>query len=81
VSGNVEEALRAALERLQSLEERVESLRRRYRSLKRRKQLALSKLKDALAELEAAGSGDPHVEAGLEILYDVERLLGVVEDE
>jgi hypothetical protein len=81
MSGNVEEALKAALERLRSLEERVESLRRRYKSLKRRNQLALEKLRDAIAEFEADDCGSPHVEAGLEILYDVERLLEVVEDE
>jgi predicted nucleic acid-binding Zn-ribbon protein len=80
MSGNVEEALKAALERLQSLEERVESLRRRYRSLKRRSRQALSKLRDAIAEFEADGCGSPHVEAGLEILYDVERLLEVEEE-
>jgi hypothetical protein len=78
---SVEETLKAALERLQSLEERVEALLRRYRSLKRRNQLALEKLKDAIAEFEADDCGSPHVEAGLEILYYVERLLEVVEDE
>ena len=77
---SVEETLKTALERLQSLEERVESLRRRYKSLKRRSQLALSKVKDAIAEFEADDCGSPHVEAGLEILYDVERLLEVVEE-
>jgi hypothetical protein len=80
VSGR-EELLKAALERLERLEERVESLRRRYRSLKRRNRLALDKVRDAIAEFEAAGCGNPHVEAGLEILYYVERLLEVVEDE
>jgi len=79
MNGNLEEVLRAALERLESLEERVESLRKRHRSLKRRSQLALSKVKDAIAELEAA-DGSPHVEAALEFLYDAERLLGVEEE-
>jgi prefoldin subunit 5 len=79
MNGNLEEVLRAALERLESLEQHLEALRRRYKSLKRRSQLALSKVKDAIAELEAA-DGSPHVEAGLEILYDVERLLEVEEE-
>ena len=78
---NLEELLKATLEKLEQLEERVESLRRRYKSLKRRNQLALSKLKDAIAEFEADDCGSPHVEAGLEILYDIEKLLsGVVEE-
>jgi hypothetical protein len=78
VSG--EEVVRRALERLEKLEERIEVLQRRYRSLKRRNQLALEKLKDAIAEFEADDCGSPHVEAGLEILYYVERLLEVVEE-
>jgi hypothetical protein len=78
---SIEELQKAVLERLERLEERVESLRRRYKSLKRRHQLALSKLKDAIAEFEADDCGSQHVEAGLEILYYVERLLeGVVEE-
>jgi len=52
---------------------------RRYRRLLRRAQRALDKVRDAIAEFEAADGGDPHVRAGLEILYEVERLLGVVE--
>jgi hypothetical protein len=74
VSGR-EELLRAAPERVERLEERVDALLRRYRSLKRRNRLALEKLRDAIAEFEA-----DHVEAGLEILYDVERLLEVAEE-
>jgi len=78
---SVEETLKTALERLQSLEERVESLRRRYRSLKRRNQLALLKLKDIVAELEAVDYDNPHIETALELLYDLEKLLsGVVEE-
>jgi hypothetical protein len=50
--------------------------RRKYRALRRR---ALDKLRDAVAELEAADGSDPHVRAALELLYEVERLLGVVE--
>jgi len=78
---NFEEFLKAALERLERIEERDEALLRRYRSLKKRTRLALEKLRDAIAEFEADDCGSPHVEAGLEILYDVERLLEVVEDE
>jgi hypothetical protein len=52
---------------------------RRYRRLLRRAQRALERLKDAIGEFEAADSSDPHVRAGLELLYEVERLLGVVE--
>jgi hypothetical protein len=62
-------------------EERVEALLRRYRSLKRRNRLALEKLKDVVAELEAVDYDNPHIETALELLYDIERLLGVVEDE
>jgi uncharacterized protein (UPF0335 family) len=80
VSG-LEEMLRQALERVERLEELSEVLRRRYRSLKRRNQLALLKLKDIVAELEAVDYDNPHIETALELLYDIERLLEVVEDE
>ena len=51
----------------------------RYRRLLRRAQRALDKVRDIAAELESADSNDPHVRAALEIVYEVERLLGVVE--
>jgi uncharacterized protein (UPF0335 family) len=78
---SVEEMLRQALERVERLEELSEVMRRRYRSLKRRNQLALEKLKDVVAELEAVDYDNPHVETALELLYDIERLLEVAEDE
>ena len=77
---NLEELLKATLEKLEQLEERVESLRWRYKSLKRRTQLALSKLKDIVAELEAVDYDNPHIETALELLYDLERLLEVSEE-
>jgi predicted nucleic acid-binding Zn-ribbon protein len=85
MNGNLEEALKVALERLQSLEERAESLRRRHRSLKKRSRRALERLRDAIAELEEGerfGDGNRvHVRNALEILYDVVHDLEVVENE
>jgi len=43
----------------------------RYRRLLRRAQRALDKVRDAIAELESADSNDPHVQAALELLYEV----------
>jgi hypothetical protein len=53
--------------------------RRKYLALKRRSRPALDKVRDAVAQLEASDGGDPHVQAALEILYDLERMLEVVE--
>jgi hypothetical protein len=78
---NLEGLLKATLEKLEQLEERAEAFRKRYRSLKRRNQLALLKLKDIVAELEAVDCDNPHIETALELLYDLEGLLsGVVEE-
>jgi hypothetical protein len=74
---SVEEMLRQVLERLERLEERAGELWKRYKRLKLRSQRALERLREAVAELEAVDSRDPHVQAGLELLYDVERLLEI----
>ena len=71
---NLEELLKATLEKLEQLEERAESLRRRYKSLKRRSQRSLERVRAAIAELEEAerfGDDGWHVRNALEILYDV----------
>jgi hypothetical protein len=73
--------LEAAISGLRDAIEVAKLWRSRYRRLARRVGRALSRLKDAVSELEAAGGGDLHVQAALEILYDVEKLLsGVVEE-
>jgi hypothetical protein len=77
---SVEEVLRQVLERLERLEERAGELWKRYKRLKLRSQRALERLREAVAELEAVDSRDPRVQAGLELLYDVERLLEVIEE-
>jgi hypothetical protein len=76
---NVGATLEAALSGLRDAVEVAKLWRSRYRRLARRVGRALERLRDAIVELEAAG-GDPHVRAGLEHLYEVERLLGVVEE-
>ena len=81
--GALEEAVSVARQAVDVARQAVEAARlwlRRYRRLLRRAQRALDKLRDAIAEFEAADGGDPHVRAGLELLYDVERLLGVLEE-
>jgi hypothetical protein len=55
----------------------VKVWRARARELERKLRRAAERLRDAIAELEAAGGGDPHVRAALGILHDVERLLEV----
>ena len=45
--------------------------RAKYRALKRRSRLVLDKVRDAVAQLEAADGNDPRVQAALELLYDI----------
>jgi acyl-CoA reductase-like NAD-dependent aldehyde dehydrogenase len=83
VTGALEEYAGVAREAVDVARQAVEAAKlwqRRCRRLVRRAQRALDKLRDIAAELESADSDDPHVRAGLELLYEVERLLsGVVE--
>jgi chaperonin cofactor prefoldin len=82
---NLEELLKATLEKLEQLEERAESLRRRYKSLKRRTRRNLERLQAAISELEEAerfGDGNrEHIRNALEILYDAVHDLEVVDGE
>jgi acyl-CoA reductase-like NAD-dependent aldehyde dehydrogenase len=83
VSGALEEyasVARDAVNMARQFAEVAKSQLRRYKRLLRRAERALDKVRDAIAEFEASDGGDPHVRAGLELLYEVERLLeGVVE--
>ncbi len=69
-----------AVSALRDAVEVAKAWRARARELERKLRRAAERLKDAIAELEAAESGGPRVQAALEILYDVERTLGVVEE-
>lgn len=73
-------SLEVAVSALRDAVEVAKAWRARARELERRLRRAAERLKDAIAELEAAESGGPRVQAALEILYDVERILGVVEE-
>jgi hypothetical protein len=78
VSGVVEEYASVARQAVDVAKQAVEAAklwRRKYRALRRR---ALERVRDAVAELESADGSDPHVRAALELLYDLERMLGVV---
>jgi len=73
-------SLEVAVSALRDAVEVAKAWRAKARELERRLRMAAERLRDAIAELEAAESGDPHVQAGLELLYDVERLLEVIEE-
>jgi hypothetical protein len=84
VNSNLEEALKVALERLQSLEQRVESLRRFKLLCRRRRRRALERVQAAISELEEAerfGDDGWHVRNALELLYDAVHDLEVVDGE
>jgi acyl-CoA reductase-like NAD-dependent aldehyde dehydrogenase len=76
----VSASLEVAVSALRDAVEVAKAWRAKARELERKLRRAAERLRDAIAELEAAESGDPRVRAGLEILYDVERILGVVEE-
>jgi acyl-CoA reductase-like NAD-dependent aldehyde dehydrogenase len=72
--------LEAAVSGLRDAVELARWWRARARELERKLRRAAERLREAIAELEAVGSGDPRVRTGLELLYDVERLLEVIEE-
>jgi uncharacterized protein YoxC len=72
---SVEEVLKMTLEKIERIEEQIDALLRRHEDLKSRCQRALERVKVAIAELEAADRSNPHIETGLKILREVERLL------
>jgi hypothetical protein len=77
----VSASLEVAVSALRDAVEVAKAWRAKAHELERKLRRAAERLRNAVAELEAADSSDPHVRAGLEILYDVERLLeGVVEE-
>jgi Asp-tRNA(Asn)/Glu-tRNA(Gln) amidotransferase A subunit family amidase len=71
----MEEALKMTLEKIERIEEQIDALLKRHEDLKSRSQRALARVKVAIALLEAADRSNPHIEAGLKKLYEVERLL------
>jgi hypothetical protein len=73
-------SLEVAVNALRDAVELVKVWRARARELERKLRRAAERLREAIAELEAVGSGDPRVRTGLELLYDVERLLEVIEE-
>jgi hypothetical protein len=80
VSGALEEYASVAKQAVDVARQAVDAARlwrRRYLTLKRRSRLVLDKVRDAVAQLEAADGNDPHVQAALELLYDLEHSLEV----
>ena len=71
--------LETAISALRDAVEVAKAWRAKARELERKLRRAAERLRDAIGELEAAESGDPRVQAALEILCDVERILGGVE--
>ena len=78
--GALEEAVSVARQAVDVARQAVEAAKlwqRRYGRLLRRARRALDKVRDIAAELESADGNDPHVQAALELLYDLVEELEV----